>query len=192
MVGNFIGTTVAGTQVRSYTQTLFGIAFKDDVLNNSVYNNVIGGATGYPILHKNSHTGRNYIYDNRIGIALNGAPLPNNKWGMYLQGHDFQIGPGNIFANNASGGIYVEFDPSDRNQITGNSFVNNGGLAIDLAPAGPTTNDVGDADTRPNDGLNHPIITSAAPTATSGTEPAGLLHQVGVGVLSVASARFRA
>jgi hypothetical protein len=91
---------------------------------------------------------------------------------MYMQGHDFTVRD-NVFANSASGGIFLEFDPSDHNEFSGNTFTNNGGLAIDLAPAGPTANDAGDTDTGPNENLNYPVLTAASTTAVAGTVCAG-------------------
>ena len=149
VVGNFIGTTLAGNAVTSYTKTFYGITFKDDILNNSVHDNVIGGSTEYPMWHRDNYTGHNDIYNNRVGIALDGTALPNAKYGMYMQGHDFSVRD-NIFANNASGGIYLTSSVSVQDRFTGNRFINNGGLAIDLAPSGPTANDAGDGDTGPN------------------------------------------
>jgi parallel beta-helix repeat protein len=96
---------------------------------------------------------------------------------MYMQGHDFTVRD-NVFANSASGGIFLEFAVSDRNEFSGNTFTNNGGLAIDLAPAGPTANDSGDGDTGPNENLNHPVLTSASTTAVAGTACAGCRVQI--------------
>ncbi len=172
VVGNFIGTTLSGDAVNSNTRTFYGITIKDDVASNNVHDNVIGGATGYPIWHKHCYTGGNTIANNLIGIARNGAALPNSRYGMYMQGHDFIV-KDNVFANSASGGIFLEFDVSDRNLFSGNTFTNNGGLAIDLAPAGPTPNDAGDADSGPNENLNYPVLTTASTSAVAGTACAG-------------------
>jgi CSLREA domain-containing protein len=168
VVGNFFGTTLAGNAVQTYTKTFYGITFKDDILNNSVHDNVIGGSTEYPMWHRDNYTGHNDIYNNRVGIARDGTALPNAKYGMYMQGHDFSV-RNNIFANNALGGIFLTSSVSTRDQFTGNRFINNGGLAIDLAPAGPTANDAGDADTGPNSLLNYPRLKTATVTSVSGT-----------------------
>ncbi|HEY4610210.1 MAG TPA: hypothetical protein VIH06_13430, partial [Ilumatobacteraceae bacterium] len=167
VVGNFIGTTLDGESVTSYTRTFYGIAFKDDIANNLVHDNVIGGANEYPIWHKHDYTGHNDIYDNRIGVSLGGRPLANSKFGMFMQGHDFTV-RNNIFANSASGGIFLTSDISDRDTFTGNTFFNNGGLAIDLAPAGPTANgSVGH--TGPNSNLNYPVLRTVTTTSAAGT-----------------------
>jgi CSLREA domain-containing protein len=177
VVGNFIGTTLAGNSVTSYTKTFYGITFKDDAMNNNVHDNVIGGAKEYPMWHKHDYTGHNDIYNNRIGIALDGTALPNAKYGMYMQGHDFSVRD-NIFANNASGGIFLTSGLSVHNRFTGNRFMNNGGLAIDLAPSGPTANDAGDGDGGPNTLLNYPSLQTATTTSVTGTACADCLVEV--------------
>ena len=177
VVGNFIGTNLTGDAVTSYTKTFYGVAFKDDVANNNVHDNVIGGATEYAIWHRDNYTGHNTIANNLIGVARNGAALPNAKYGMFMVGHDFTV-RNNVFANSASGGIFLSSGVSDHNEFTGNTFKSNGGLAIDLAPAGPTANDAGDADTGPNQNLNYPVLTSATTTAVKGTACAGCRVEV--------------
>ena len=177
VVGNFIGTNLTGDAVTSYTRTYYGITIKDDVANNFVHDNVIGGADAYPIWHKHSYTGGNTISNNLIGVARNGTALRTPRYGMYMQGHDFTIRD-NVFANSAQGGIFLEFAESDRNEFSGNTFMNNGGLAIDLAPAGPTANDAGDGDTGPNENLNYPVLTAASTTAVAGTACAGCRVEV--------------
>jgi hypothetical protein len=172
VVGNFIGTNLTGDAVTSYSRTFYGLTIKDDAASNFVHDNVIGGANEYPIWHKHSYTGANTISNNLIGVARNGTALPNSRYGMYMQGHDFTVRD-NVFANSASGGIFLEFAVSDRNEFSGNTFMNNGGLAIDLAPAGPTANDSGDGDSGPNENLNYPVLTSASTTAVAGTACAG-------------------
>ena len=177
VVGNFIGTNLTGDGVPSYTHNFYGVAFKDDVANNNVHDNVIGGADEYAIWHRDNYTGGNTIANNLIGVARNGNALPNAKYGMFMVGHDFIVRD-NVFANSALGGIFLDSDVSDRNEFTGNIFTNNGGLAIDLAPAGPTANDAGDVDTGPNENLNYPVLASASTTAVAGTACAGCRVEV--------------
>lgn len=190
-VGNFIGTTLDGESVTSFTRMGYNAAsFKDNALDNYFYENVVGGAQHEAIWNKQDYTGRNYVYNNRIGVSRGGRPLPNASYGMLLKGHDFQVGPGNVFANNALGGIIVASNPSVNNRISGNSFTGNGGLAIDLAPGhqteaagghvpddgfvtGTTANDADDADKGPNTLLNYPVVTSATTTSAAGTACAG-------------------
>ena len=68
-------------------------------------------------------------------------------------------GEGNVIANNAWDGIAVE--ASVGNSLLGNTYSNNGGLAIDLANDGVTLNDADDSDTDANNLQNFPVITSA-------------------------------
>ena len=169
IVGNYVGTDVTGTQAFSWTANGDGIIFKDDVFNNHVYENVVAGNNNNGIWHKHDYTGRNYVYNNRVGVSADGSPLPNKGWGMYMRGHDFVIGPGNVFANNNRGGIYLTDKDSDRNTFKQNSFYDNGGLGIDLAPGGVSSNDSGDGDNGPNQELNFPEIVQASTAQVSGT-----------------------
>ncbi|MEY2444322.1 MAG: hypothetical protein QOE00_902, partial [Ilumatobacteraceae bacterium] len=189
---NFIGTTAAGNATTPYTKNVYGVAIKDAVEDNFISGNVIGGSTGQgAIWVKFDYNGRNYIFDNHIGVALDGTALPNAQYGMFIQGHDMQVGPGNVIANNTAGGVVVTDangsapNTSIRNRITGNTFgSNNGKLAIDLTPGlspnlttgtvaaasnGPTPNDAGDGDSGPNTFLNYPVLSPASTTSATGS-----------------------
>jgi hypothetical protein len=175
VVGNVIGTTPAGNAVFPYTQNFRGVVFKDHVEGNFVIDNVIGGSKQEALWVQFDTTGGNFVSGNRVGVARDGSAVPNSKVGMYVQGHDFQV-IGNVFANNATGGILVTQEPgnpigrSTKNKLSGNTFGANGsGLAIDLAsPTGPTANDAGDADSGPNTALNYPVLSPATTTSVTG------------------------
>ena len=174
VVGNFFGTTPAGNVTAAYTQNLRGVVFKDNVEDNFVIGNVIGGTKEEALWVQFDTNGRNFITGNRVGIALDGAPIPNAKYGAFVQGRDFQLS-NNLFANNTSGGIFVTVgaghpgNTSIRNRLSGNTFGTNGSLAIDLAPAGPTPNDGGDGDSGVNTLLNYPVLSPASTTVAEGT-----------------------
>ncbi|HET7707271.1 MAG TPA: Ig-like domain-containing protein, partial [Thermoanaerobaculia bacterium] len=141
--------------------------------------NVISGNSGPGVLI--SHGTNNTVQGNLIGTDATGAfPLPN-AIGVKIQGFmatgnkvggDPFWAENNTIAFNTGSGIEVNTETTghwfDRNNIHGN-----GGLGIDLMPAGPTPNDVGDADTGANDLTNFPVITSvtygASDTTVSGT-----------------------
>lgn len=65
-------------------------------------------------------------------------------------------GAGNIITGNTGDGVAVTGNTTQNNAILGNSIYSNGGLGIDLANDGVTPNDVGDADSGPNNLLNFP------------------------------------
>ncbi len=179
IIGNYIGTDTTGSAAHTWTANGLGVIFKDDPYNNFVTDNVVSGNTNHAIWHKHSYTGRNYISNNRVGVGADGSIIGNSKWGMLLTGHNYQIGPNNIFAGNASGGILINNnlggganqpgDESDENHVFKNIFIDNNGLSIDLNPTGVTLNDIDDLDTGPNTLLNFPVIISATTSFVSGT-----------------------
>jgi hypothetical protein len=83
------------------------------------------------------------------GIRINGS---NNVIGGTA------VGQRNAITGNAGAGVYVAAGTG--NSIRGNSIDANGGLGIDLAPAGVTPNDPHDTDSGPNNLQNFPLLTS--------------------------------
>jgi hypothetical protein len=67
-----------------------------------------------------------------------------------------------VVEGNLSSGIFIELGTV---AIRRNRTVLNGGLGIDLAPAGVNPNDPGDGDTGANEMQNFPVITSAVSSA---------------------------
>lgn len=137
--------------------------------------NLIAGNGGFGITIGAGSSG-NRILGNRVGVAADGAGLPNAAQGILVRGNGNQLGgilpgEGNEIANNAPG---IEVELGSGNSIRGNSIHDNrprfagfGGLGIDLAPFGLTANDAGDSDAGPNALLNHPTVTLA--TVSDGT-----------------------
>jgi hypothetical protein len=75
-------------------------------------------------------------------------------------------GAANTIAFNGRDGVVVGGSSSTANRILRNSIVSNVGLGIDLqggteGASGATANDLGDADTGPNNLQNKPVLTSA-------------------------------
>ncbi len=70
-------------------------------------------------------------------------------------------GEGNRIEGNAGGGVVLDQDNTSGVSIRGNAISSNGGLGIDLWPAGVTPNDPRDPDPGPNGLQNFPVITSA-------------------------------
>jgi hypothetical protein len=112
---------------------------------------------------------------NTIGAGQDGRALGNQGNGAYF--HGMSVGgvnamfgqvnmPSPRVANNGGAGVLIA--DSALADVTG-MLSGNVGLGVDLAPAGPNTNDVGDVDTGPNEGLNFPVITSATATRVQGT-----------------------
>jgi hypothetical protein len=183
---NYIGTDATGNKVL--------VAGANGINLSSAHNNTVGGDAvvgegnviggfQYGILVTDAS---NTIQGNRIGIGLNGAPIPNLLAGIaaWAAGGNTVIGGvgnglENLIAYNGLGtgtpghpaaapGVWVQ--NGSGNVIRGNSIFGNTGKGIDFSfPASflPYANDLGDADTGPNNLQNFPLITGVTITPTS-------------------------
>ncbi len=108
----------------------------------------------------------NKVINTLFGVAPNGMDdLGNNGDGIRLRdgAHNNIIGgqgedEGNLIAFNSGVGVRVDETAGAGNVIDPNSIYGNGGLGIDIGPAGHTPNDPGDADEGANRGQNYPEI----------------------------------
>jgi len=183
IIGNYVGTYPNGNVAGGFTRNGgYGIQVKDRVRNNTVANNVIANNAKAGLVLDNFGTcclQGNIIENNRIGIGINGAAMGNGGHGVSVTAPSSRIGPGNIIANNADGGIVIEGDDNDKNTITQNSIFANGGLGIDIAPTRTVNlNDAGDGDSGPNEQLNFPVITSARTDHVAGTACSSCLVEI--------------
>ncbi|MBU1672652.1 MAG: IPT/TIG domain-containing protein [Actinobacteria bacterium] len=186
--GNYIGVQGDGTGVLPDQQ--YGVLVSGDSSDNLIGGygpseaNVVAGQTlcGIQITgEEDDPASGNTIEANRIGVDLAGAPAPNLSgiiMGDYAQGNSIG-GPGplaNTIGSNSGAGVIVEGTGSFGNAISGNSFRENGGLAIDLIPdAGPNAPQASypypTAD-QPNLWMNFPDI-SIAEEVAGGTRVSG-------------------
>lgn len=178
IMGNAIGTDVTGNVALGNT---IGISIESSQLNTiggTNYNagNLISGNTTDGISITGSIT--NSIWNNSIGTnASRTGTLGNLGNGIrIISGTANSIGAsvGNTIAFNGGAGISIQTGTG--NQIHGNSIFSNGGLGIDLLPAGVTPNDVGDADTGANDLQNYPVLTGAVASSLTNLTVTGTLN----------------
>ncbi len=171
--GNFIGTDVTGTVALGNGN--HGISISDspgNTVGGSVAGagNVISGNSfqGVEITGSSSATATmNVVQGNLIGTQVDGtSPLGNGEHGIavFANGGNNTIGgivagSGNTIAFNT--GVGVLLIQGTGNAIEGNSIFSNTGLGIDLGGDDVTPNDLGDADTGPNNLQNFPVLTSA-------------------------------
>ena len=172
--GNYLGTDVTGN--RAFHSGGSGITIGPGAPNNIIggsaagQGNVIGGFNlGIYKLNAGgvASTG-NVIQGNKIGIGVNGSPIPNaigiaaytaDSSGVAIGG--INSGEANIIAFNTQSGIAVVLGTG--NKVSGNSIYGNGGLGIDLNADGVTPNDACDGDTGANNLQNFPVITAVTP-----------------------------
>lgn len=186
--GNYIGTDVNGT---APIGNAVGLS-----LNDIASGNTIGGTTpaARNIISSNSigifvinSASSNVVQGNYIGTDVSGfITLGNSLADVRIDGGANNTiggsgsGEGNIiafsFGYSFSTGVAVLSGTG--NSIRGNSIHSNFALGIDLGsngvgPDGVTPNDVGDADTGPNNFQNFPVLTLAynngSATSVSGT-----------------------
>ena len=100
------------------------------------------------------------IAGNHIGLLPDDTPLGNAVGLLLRDGARDNTIEDNRIGGNTGPGIEILGDASVRNRLTGNVFLPNGGLAIDLGGDGPTPNDPADVDAGPNRLLNAPVIDS--------------------------------
>ena len=124
-----------------------GLRIKDGAANKSIHDNVIGSNHGPGVDMWDYYTSNDQIYNNRIGVAVDGSAAPN-PIGVQLAGNTNTLGPNNIIAFNTGQGVRVTTTMSDggtpsrcrcvNNTITRNSIYSNGSLGIDIDPSGST------------------------------------------------------
>ena len=181
-----------GSGVRMSFASNNRIGTNADGVSDDLEKNVLSGNTFDGVLCSGTVLTGNIVAGNCIGVGSDGAtPVPNrngvrfsqvstdftesntnNFIGFNLPGADDPI-KGNIIAHNHEAGVVMEDfgDLADPKGIwvRGNSIHSNGDLGIDLFDDGPDVNDVGDADTGPNEFMNYPVITSIIGSVIKGS-----------------------
>ena len=175
IVGNYIGTDVTGTQGPSWASmgTEHAVRAEDGVQGTIVSDNVLGN-TPYEIVHIDGvSTTNTQVFNNRIGVSLNGTPLPQGGGGAVWIGWPAsgnRIGPNNIIANSPADGILISNNENIQNTITQNSIYNNGQMGIELLwMQGVNPIGSGGPGSMANEGVDYPQLTSATPTQVTGT-----------------------
>ena len=161
--GNYVGTDISGMiGLPNY----YGVCVITNASKNTIDKNFISGNKKFGLLiFENADS--NIVTNNKIGIASDLlSQLGNGTAGVVMWGgaSNNKIGTmnnGNIIANQDTAGILIMDNTTVCNTFSSNSIYNNTYLGIDIFPEGINPNDAGDADTGPNDLMNHPEIASA-------------------------------
>jgi len=109
----------------------------------------------------------NVLAASLIGTDAGGNPLGNLGAGVEISGSRNLIGPATI-AFNGGPGIRV-LSGFGNSMLSGNSIYENGGLGIDLSPAGVNVNDRSDLDNGANGLQNYPKLEKAMSRALGAT-----------------------
>jgi hypothetical protein len=144
ILGNYIGTDATGST--AVPNNFSGVILTGDTRSNVVgsatagMGNVLSGNAQYGIWISGSNTTDNVVLGNNIGTAATGASaLPNQSTGVILtdraQNNVIGGGPGarNIISGNATYGLIIVGDGTDRNRVQGNTV----GLSADGLGAVP-------------------------------------------------------
>ncbi len=181
IAGNAIGTDITGSVALGNAREgvdIFNGAQQNQIGTspsnpNPLEGNLISANEGGGIFITDTPTNFNVIAANNIGLNASGtAALPNVGIGVQLiSGASFNVVGGsaamaNIIADNTAQGVTVQNSNSLGNQIRGNSIFGNS-FGIDLGGDGVTPNHSGGAISGPNNFQNYPVLTSAAPGATT-------------------------
>ncbi|PZP99453.1 MAG: hypothetical protein DI587_10215, partial [Variovorax paradoxus] len=191
IVGNYLGPLQADGSYTSAAsaQTTWGVLVEG--ANNTIGGtaaadrNVIAGALGSGAnigLQLVTASG-NRIIGNYLGTNASGTPLALGGEGVYIRGSasNNQVGgtaagEGNLIAGSGLSGVSVSAGAGTGNAVLANSIYANGGLGIDLGTGGVTANDVGDADTGPNNLQNFPVLTVVRTNGSGSVEVSGSIN----------------
>lgn len=175
VLGNYIGTDPSG--LREGFGNFTGVVGLLETAQSRVIGNVITGNNLGIALAKNT-----IVQGNLIGPFADGSPAFGNQTAVAIHDSGNSIGgigpnQGNVIAYNGAGIVVSTLIPMrtpNNNRILSNSIFANSGLAIDLGDDDVTPNDVGDADTGPNNLQNFPIISAVTRNGGSTAVTGGL------------------
>lgn len=170
--GNFVGIASDGMTAIGGGTGILAAASNTQIGGTSAADrNVIGGISGNGVFLNNSGNGST-ILGNLIGTARDGTTPRGNALGLAMSSGTTNVTIGsvanpNLFAFNSSHAIQTAFNGNNL-VWTGNSFRQNGGLAIDLRGNNtPDANDLDDTDTGSNGVQNFPVIGSVTSNGTT-------------------------
>lgn len=137
VLGNFIGTDLAGTAARG--NVVDGVRIEGGASGNTVggavagATNIISGNGGDGVNINGAGSSGNVVAANWIGISSTGAPLGNLQAGIRIAGGAANTsigvaGAGNIIGGNSGAGVYISDAGTTANTLIGNW--------IGLGPAG--------------------------------------------------------
>lgn len=140
--------------------------------NNLLQYNIIGNSASNGISVSGAPSSGNTLQYNIIGGGLAQAPNQGAGVNVLFGAHDNTIGAtqngdagSNFIAFNRGPGVWISTSAGNGNRVLGNTLHGNGtgspGLAIDLAAAGPSGNQVSNPGNGPNRLQNYPNLTSA-------------------------------
>lgn len=166
------GTTQSGTVTVVGSQLNAGDGFAIRTNNCLIRGLAIGGFANGSAIAING--GNNNTIESCLlgaeGTATNA--LPNSNGVQIFAGDNNLIGTDNLIVNNAADGVSILSGTG--NAVLGNAIFDNAGLGINLSTDAITPNDLGDADTGPNNFQNFPILDLAG--VASATTISGSLN----------------
>jgi hypothetical protein len=171
--GSGVMLTGSGATDNLLTKNQIGIASEAVTLGNQTGVSITGGANGNII-------GNIFSFDLYYENYYSNNEIANNTGaGVLIENGEGNIVGANKIYDNKGAGVFVNAPAgagSNSTLISHNSFAENGGLPIDLAPAGATANDPGDADTGANGLQNFPLLSNVKSSTFGLTSYVGTLN----------------
>lgn len=177
--GNVLGNNIIGFQRNGLdpASNQIGVYLFNSPNNYLLYNYIANSsATGVTISGAAS-TG-NILQYNRIGQDYTGG-LPGNQGAgvaINFAARNTAIGApllgdygGNFIARSVGPGVWISPSGGNGNRVLSNEFLDNQNVDIDLASAGPSSNQASNPAVGPNQLQNYPVLTQA--TRSSGANP---------------------
>jgi hypothetical protein len=157
LCGNLAGTTDTLLDVGNGLAGILLLANDTNVGEGCSAPNMVGFNGSHGVEVEGSG---NRVFGNLIGESASGVPIGNQGDGVHLldsltSGNHVRE---NLIAHNGGNGIRVAESAGSGNRLRRNRMHDNDGFGVDLGPAGPTPNDIEDADSGPNNLQNTPVI----------------------------------
>ncbi|MFN8024164.1 MAG: FG-GAP-like repeat-containing protein [Acidimicrobiales bacterium] len=175
IAGNFVGVRADGTTAGVGNRAGVGLANGSQgnhvggtaATDRNLFAGAMASGSGWSMVWVEGATSTgNVVEGNELGAVIGGAPVASTATGVVVVSGRARIGGTTSDAANRifggwSGVIVDDVTGASRASVIGNRFIGQADVPIDLDSDGHTANDPFDADSGPNDLINHPVLVTA-------------------------------